>query len=96
MGRVAAIQSQLPPGAGPSVVNDDFGDVWGVFIAVYGSEYTAAELREVAKFLRRELLLVNDVAKIEFWGERKEAVYVPKGCADDVHFCPDPALHERN
>ncbi len=74
--KVNDVQSQLPPGAGPSVVNDDFGDVWGVFVAVYGSEYTAAELREVAKFLRRELLLVKDVAKIEFWGERREAVYV--------------------
>ncbi len=74
--KVNDVQSQLPPGAGPSVVNDDFGDVWGVFIAIYGSEYTPAELREVAKFLRRELLLVEDVAKIEFWGERKEAVYI--------------------
>ncbi|MGI9456668.1 MAG: efflux RND transporter permease subunit [Aeoliella sp.] len=74
--KVGDIQSQLPPGAGPSVVNDDFGDVWGVFLAVYGDEYTAAELKEVGKMLRRELLLVQDVAKIEFWGQRTEAVYV--------------------
>ncbi|MGI9592351.1 MAG: efflux RND transporter permease subunit, partial [Myxococcota bacterium] len=35
-----------------------------------------AELKEVAKFLRRELLLVQDVAKIDFWGTRTESVYV--------------------
>jgi len=74
--KVGDMQSQLPPGAGPSVVNDDFGDVWGVFVAVYGSEYSFAELKEVAKLLQRELLLVQDVRKIDFWGEQQEAVYV--------------------
>ena len=33
-------------------------------------------LRELAKMLRRELLLVQDVAKIDFWGDRPEVVYV--------------------
>ncbi|NIM28961.1 MAG: AcrB/AcrD/AcrF family protein [Gammaproteobacteria bacterium] len=74
--KVNDVQGRLPPGAGPSIVNDDYGDVFGVFVAVYGDEYTAAELKEVAKMLRRELLLVQDVSKIEFWGERTEAVYV--------------------
>jgi multidrug efflux pump subunit AcrB len=74
--KVGDVQRQLPPGAGPSLVNDDYGDVWGVFIAIYGDEYGYAELKEYAKLLRRELLLVQDVAKIEFWGERKEVVYI--------------------
>ena len=74
--KVGDVQRQLPPGAGPSVVNDDFGDVWGVFIAIYGDEYSYAELKEVAKLLQRELLLVQDVAKIDFWGVQPEVVYV--------------------
>ncbi len=74
--KVGDIQNRLPPGAGPSTVVDDFGDVWGVFLAIHGDEYSNAELKEVAKMLRKELLLVHDVAKIEFWGERNEAVYV--------------------
>jgi len=74
--KVNDVQGQLPPGAGPSIVNDDFGDVWGVFVAVYGDEYTYAEIKEYVKLLRRELLLVQDVAKIDFWGARTEAVYV--------------------
>ena len=77
--KVGDIQGQLPPGAGPSIVNDDYADVWGVFIAVYGPEFSYAELKEVAKFLRKELLLVQDVAKIDFWGARTEAVYVEPG-----------------
>ncbi|MBW2268024.1 MAG: efflux RND transporter permease subunit [Deltaproteobacteria bacterium] len=74
--KVSDAQGELPPGAGPSIVVDDFGDVWGVFVAIYGPEYSEAELRELAKMLRRELLLVKDVAKIDFWGDRREVVYV--------------------
>ena len=74
--KVNDVQGQLPPGAGPSIVNDDFGDVYGIFVAIYGPEYSYAELREFAKLLRRELLLVQDVAKIDFWGDRTEALYV--------------------
>jgi len=74
--KVGDMQGQLPPGAGPSIVNDDYGDVWGVFLAIYGPEYSYAELRDVAKLLRRELLLVHDVAKIALWGDRQEVLYV--------------------
>ena len=74
--KVNDAQGQLPPGAGPSIVVDDFGDVFGIFLAISGPEYSYAELREYAKLLRRELLLVQDVAKIDFWGDRMEVVYV--------------------
>jgi len=74
--KVGDAARNLPPGAGTPVVNDDFGDVYGIFLAVYGAEYDYAELWEVVKFLRRELLLVQDVAKIEIFGPQSEAIYV--------------------
>ncbi len=74
--KVNDAQGRLPPGAGPSRVIDDYGDVYGVFIAVSGAEYDYAERKQVVDRLRRELLLVTDVAKIETFGERQEAVYV--------------------
>lgn len=74
--KVNDIQHQLPPGAGPSLVNDDFGDVFGVYIALTGEGYTQKDLYEFAKFLRRELLLVQDVKKISFYGQPKEVIYV--------------------
>ena len=49
----------LPPGAGPSIVNDDFGDVYGVYFAVTGEGFGNRELREYAKYLKKELLLVG-------------------------------------
>ena len=74
--KVGDAQGSLPPGAGPSIVVDDYGDVYGLFVVVYGNEYTYAELKRVTDWLRRELLLVKDVAKIAAFGERQECVYV--------------------
>ena len=74
--KISDAQQNLPPGAGPSIVVDDFGDVYGVFFALYGDEYSFEELWTLAKYLRRELLLVDEVAKVEVWGNRPEVVYV--------------------
>ena len=74
--KVSDVQNKLPPGAGPSIVNDDYGDVWGVFLAITGPEYSYAELKDYVDMLRKELLLVEGVAKIDTLGERKEVVYV--------------------
>ena len=74
--KVGDAQGKLPPGAGPSIVNDDFGDVFGIFFAVTGDEYSNAELNEVVKMLRKELVLVQDVAKVEVYGVSPEALYV--------------------
>jgi len=74
--KVNDAQSKLPPGAGPSLVVDDYGDVFGVFVAIFGEEYSYAELKSFVDLLRRELLLVKDVAKVETFGEQVEAIYV--------------------
>jgi multidrug efflux pump subunit AcrB len=74
--KIGDAQRHLPPGAGPSVVIDDFGDVFGIFYALTGPDYTDAQLYETAKLLRRELLLVPDVKKIEFFGHQQEVIYI--------------------
>ena len=77
--KVRDMQGQLPPGAGEPIIFDDFGDVYGVFYAIYGDGYTSADLRDYAKVLRRELLLCEDVAKIALVGEQPEVVYLEIG-----------------
>jgi multidrug efflux pump subunit AcrB len=69
-------QRFLPPGAGPSLVNDDFGDVYGVYFALTGEGYTDKEIYDVADFLKRELLLAQDVKKIVMYGVQPEVIYV--------------------
>jgi multidrug efflux pump subunit AcrB len=74
--RVGDAQRFLPPGAGPSLVIDDFGDVFGIFFALTGPDFSEPDLYAVAKDLRRELLLVPQVKKVEFFGVQQEVVYV--------------------
>lgn len=74
--KVGDSQPFLPPGAGPSLVNDDFGDVYGVFFALTGEGFSYEELRQTAELLKRELLPVKGVASVELWGDRQEAIYL--------------------
>jgi multidrug efflux pump subunit AcrB len=74
--KVNDYQIQLPPGAGPSIVNDDFGDVFGIYVAITGEGYSYKEIYEYAKFLQRELLRGTDVGRIELYGVQPEAIYV--------------------
>lgn len=50
--KVNDVQSKLPAGAGPSVVNDDFGDVLGVFYGLTGKSHTYRELEDEAKIIK--------------------------------------------
>jgi multidrug efflux pump subunit AcrB len=57
-------------------VNDDFGDVYGIFLAVTGEGYTYSELWDFVDLLQRELLLVQDVKKVVVYGKQPEVIYV--------------------
>lgn len=74
--KISDAQRDLPPGAGPSIVLDDYGDVYSVFMVVTGDGYSYAELKDYVDALQRELLLVQDVGKISTFGERQEAIFV--------------------
>src|SRR5262245_63174796 len=75
--KINDVQPQLPPSVrGRSMVVDDFGDVYGVFLAISGDGYSMAELRRYAEFLRRELLLVQDVKKVELFAPQQEVVFL--------------------
>ncbi len=72
--KVGDVQGKLPAGAGPSVVNDDFGDVLGVFYGLTGNGYSYRELEDQAKLIKNELLKVKDVAKVEIYGVRTPTI----------------------
>lgn len=69
-------QSSLPPGANPSVVNDSFGDVFGLYYMLTGDGFSPPELLSYAKSLRKELLQVPGVGKVDIAGEKQEVIYV--------------------
>ncbi len=74
--KVRDAATELPPGAGTSVVFDEFGDVFGIYYVLTGEGYSMAELRRYAKTLRQDLLAVEGVGKVNIAGEQDEAIYV--------------------
>ncbi len=74
--KVADAQRLLPPGAGPSVVNDDFGDVYALFFAVTGDGYRLEQIRDYVEDLERELVLVPGVARVATQGAPQDAIFV--------------------
>ena len=74
--KIAAVQHELPVGAYPSAVYDDYGDVYGIYLALTGDGFSNAELRRYADYLQRELLLVKDVSRIQLFGVQTETVNI--------------------
>lgn len=74
--KVSDAQNKLPPGAGPSIVNDDFGDVYALFFAVTGDGYSLKEIKDYLDTLERELLQVPGVARVATLGEPEEAIFI--------------------
>src|SRR5262252_6389020 len=75
--KINDVQPLLPPSVrGTSMVVDNFGDVFGIFLAISGDGYSFPELRRYAEFLRRELLLVPGVKSVELFGAQQETVFL--------------------
>ena len=74
--KINDMQHQLPPGAYPPIINDDFADVYGVFLAITGEGFDYEELADYTDFLRRELVLVEGVGKVSIGGRLDEQVFI--------------------
>jgi multidrug efflux pump subunit AcrB len=79
--RVGDAAGNLPDGVRAPMVNDSFGDVFGLFYAVSAEGFSDAERHQVARFLRRELLAVEGVADVEVAGLPEEVIYVDANVA---------------
>ena len=66
----------LPQGARQPVVNDEFGDVFGILLCLTGEEYTAHELKDMGQELRDELLTFEDVSKVILHGVQEERIFI--------------------
>lgn len=75
--KVLNIQSKLPEGASAIMVNDDFGDVYGIYYALTMDEgFTYSELRDVAQNIKVEITPIKGVQKVSLFGEQTEVVNI--------------------
>lgn len=70
------VESKLPQGCYSPVVVDDMMDVYGIFYAFTGDGYTYPELYKYAKMIRRELLAVKGVKRVNLVGNRDEVINI--------------------
>ena len=73
--KVHDIESTLPQGVGVGF-NDEFGDTYGIVYGFTADGFTDRELRDYVVDVRKQLLQVPDVSKIDILGAQDERVYV--------------------
>ncbi|MFW2372814.1 MAG: efflux RND transporter permease subunit [Gammaproteobacteria bacterium] len=74
--KINDMKGQLPPGVAEPMIVDDFGDVFGMFMAISGEGYSYDEIADYTDYLRRELVLVPGVGKVNIGGRRLEQVFI--------------------
>ncbi|MBE1159218.1 efflux RND transporter permease subunit [Dyella acidiphila] len=74
--KVGDIAAQLPQGVQGPFFNDEFGDVYTNIYALEGDGYTPAQLHDYADQLRAELLHVPGVAKVDYFGDQNQHIYI--------------------
>ena len=88
--KVAAVRT-LPPGVPRPWVDADFGDVYEIVFALHQTDvdgssgahrYTPRELEVLAERIEDEVELLPSVARVEFWGNQEERIYVEVDSAD--------------
>ena len=80
----------LPEGTIGPLVNDDYGRVAVVTLALTGEDFTLAELYAVARDVRDELSAVELVARVDLFGVQPEKIWIEVDPAFMAQFRLDP------
>ncbi|PIE24392.1 MAG: acriflavine resistance protein B [Planctomycetota bacterium] len=74
--RVRDAQGEFPAGTLPPVINDDFGDVAVLTVALRSSDHPPSEMLDVAQDIRDRLGFVAGVKRIDLHGVIRERVWI--------------------
>ena len=74
--KVGDIRNELPLGIVGPGFNDEFGDTYGIVYGFTADGFTDRELRDYVVDVRKQLLQLPDISKIDILGAQDERVYV--------------------
>ena len=74
--KVNDMAGSFPTGVGSPIILDDYGDVYGVMLAVHGDGYRYKDLKNYVDYVKRELVLVDGIAKVTVAAEQDEQVTI--------------------
>ncbi|MGJ8679545.1 efflux RND transporter permease subunit [Paraglaciecola sp.] len=72
--RLTDLSPSLPIGTSTPNVIDDFGDVYGLYYALTAPEFSPYQIREFSRIIRRELLTIDGVARVDVNGILQEQI----------------------
>jgi len=74
--KIKQAHTLLPEGIEPSIVNDEFGDVSVMNIAITTEGIKAVDLNQTVKDIRAYLYAIDGVSKISIVGQQQEKIYL--------------------
>ena len=74
--KIGDIRHTLPSNIESLTFNDEFSDVYGSMYALTADGFDNFALKKQAEIIRAELLNTPDVAKVDFFGERKQRIFI--------------------
>src|ERR1700731_3316129 len=74
--KVGDIRNTLPQGIVGPGFNDEFGDTYGIVYGFTADGFTDRQLRDYVVDIRKQLLQLPDISKIDILGAQDERVYV--------------------
>lgn len=74
--KIRDIKPYLPADAHEPVIRDDYGFVFGFLIAITSDGYNYHDLKNYVKDLRRELSLMPEISRIDYWGLQQRQVFI--------------------
>ena len=69
-------QLGMPSGIIPSIVLDDYGAVYGIFLAVTSDGYSYSELSKYSDYILKELNSIDGIAQTSQFGKQTDAIEV--------------------
>ncbi len=74
--KIESIESELPAEAQKPIINDEFGDVFGIVVGVTAENFSYRELKQITDEVKDEFLTLAEVGKVDIFGEQDERVFI--------------------
>lgn len=74
--KVSDMRNTLPSGVQDPIFNDEFGDTYSNIFAFQSDGYNYEELRRIVEDVKREILTVDGVSKVDLMGVQKEQIEI--------------------
>lgn len=74
--KVEDAERELPESTHKPLINDEFGDVFGIVLSLSWDGFEYSQIKDVADDMKDDLLEIDDVAKVDIYGAQEERIFI--------------------